>query len=248
MNGMLIESIEYSGENYYYKNDKFKNGVNIILGENKHGKTTFTYLIMYALGFNINSFKKNSNDEIIEIANDKNNFISLTVKILNESYILKRNINDNVISIINKDDVKILPIKRTNTLFKKDDEIFSDWLMKKLEVSLIKVENIFSSEHYLNFDDLFRFSYYDQETDKKQMISNFGVGKNILRNSSQMKRFIFETILSNPHSEFYRKQKEIKILESELKGKKAELEFKKICTNMYLKTLLIILKIIQRTN
>ena len=99
--------------------------------------------------------------------------------------------------------------------------------MKKLNINLIKVENIFSSEHYLNFDDLFRFSYYDQETNKKQMISNFGLNNNIVKNSSQMKKFIFETILSNQNSKFYKKQKEVKELENKIKDKKAELRFKK---------------------
>ena len=227
MNSIFIESIEYIGENYYYKNDKLKKGVNIVLGENKHGKTTFTYLIMYVLGFNIESFKKNCDDKIAEITNDKENYISIKINISNEIYILKRKIGDNVISIIQEGDVKILPIKRYNTLFKKDDEIFSDWLMKKLNINLIKVENIFSSEHYLNFDDLFRFSYYDQETNKKQMISNFGLNNNIVKNSSQMKKFIFETILSNQNSKFYKKQKEVKELENKIKDKKAELRFKK---------------------
>ena len=81
MNSIFIESIEYIGENYYYKNDKLKKGVNIVLGENKHGKTTFTYLIMYVLGFNIESFKKNCDDKIAEITNDKveSEIISLEV-------------------------------------------------------------------------------------------------------------------------------------------------------------------------
>lgn len=100
MNSIFIESIEYIGENYYYKNDKLKKGVNIVLGENKHGKTTFTYLIMYVLGFNIESFKKNCDDKIAEITNDKENYISIKINISNEIYILKRKIGDNVISII----------------------------------------------------------------------------------------------------------------------------------------------------
>ena len=42
-----------------------------------------------------------------------------------------------------------------------------------------------------------------------------------------MKKFIFETILSNQNSKFYKKQKEVKELENKIKDKKAELRFKK---------------------
>ena len=42
---------------------------------------------MYVLGFNIESFKKNCDDKIAEITNDKENYISIKINISNEIYI-----------------------------------------------------------------------------------------------------------------------------------------------------------------
>ncbi|MBY6825563.1 AAA family ATPase, partial [Clostridium botulinum] len=181
---------------YFYRNDNFKKGVNIVLGENKHGKTTFTYLIMYALGISVPAFTDEKSQTLDEVFNDSNNSVIMTVQIDDNIYTFKRKIKENVIRIINNNEVSVLPIDRKNILFNKLNKTFSDWLLEKLNIGLIKVENIFSSEHYLNFDDLFRFSYYDQETNKNQMISDFGTGRNLLKKSPQMKKFIFETLLS----------------------------------------------------
>lgn len=226
MNNIIIESLEYNGENYFYKNDKFKKGVNIILGENQHGKTTFSYLIMYVLGFKVEAFTTMSEKAIDEVCNDKNNYVNMNVCIKNKKYMFKRKIRENVISVIVEKDVTIYPIDRRNSLFDKDNKTFSDWLLETLEVDLIKVENIFSSEHYLNFDDLFRYNYYDQETPKSQMISDFGTGSNVLRKTSQIKKFIFETLLSCSNHEYYANQKRMKENESEIREKKSEVAFK----------------------
>ncbi|WP_238907379.1 hypothetical protein [Clostridium sp. YIM B02506] len=226
MHSIIIESIEYNGEKYYYKNDRFKKGINVVLGENKHGKTTFTYLIMYALGINVFSFTQKDNNIIEEVFNDKSNYVTMKISINNNSYVLKRRIKETIISVIKKDNIIVLPINRNSGLFEKDNQTFSDWLLKTLDVNLIKVENIFSSEHYLNFDDLFRYSYYDQQTSKEQMISDFGLGKNILKKSSQMKKFIFETLLSYSNNKYYYKLKLVKQLESRIKELKNERKFK----------------------
>lgn len=226
MHSIIIQSIEYNSDRYYYKNDKFKKGINLILGENKHGKTTFTYLIMYALGINVFAFTQKDNNIIEEVFDDENNYVTMKISISNNSYILKRKIKENIISVVAKDKTIVLPINRNNSLFKKDNQTFSDWLLKALDVNLIKVENIFSSEHYLNFEDLFRYSYYDQQTPKEQMISDFGTGKNIVKKSSQMKKFIFETLLSYSNDKYYYKLKLVKELEGRLKELKDEKKFK----------------------
>lgn len=230
MHNIMIQSLEYKGEKYFYKNDKFKNGVNIILGDNKHGKTTFTYLIMYALGMNVEAFTKSEKDIIEEIYYDTDNYVSMKVLINKKEYIFRRKIKENVISVLSEDKIKVYPIDRKNGLFDKDQKTFSDWLLDVLDIDLIKVENIFSTEHYLNFDDLFRFSYYDQFTSKKQMISDFGVGKNMLKHSPQMKKFIFETLLSYSNHKYYYKLKEIKNLEYEIRELKST---KNVKDNIY---------------
>lgn len=147
MNNIIIESLEYNGEKYMYKCDKFKKGVNIILGENQHGKTTFTYLIMYILGFNVEAFKDNNDKKIKQITQDENNYICMKLRIDNYSYMLKRKIGGNTISVLEDEDVTIFPINRNNSLFDKDNKTFSDWILETLGIDLIKIENIFSTEH-----------------------------------------------------------------------------------------------------
>ncbi|WP_317310237.1 hypothetical protein [Clostridium thermobutyricum] len=230
MHNILIKSLEYRGKEYDYKNYKFKNGINIVLGDNKHGKTTFTYLIMYAFGINVEAFTKGEKDIIEEIYNDTDNYVIMKVLINKKDYIFKRKIKENIISIINEIEIKVFPIDRNNGLFGKDQKTFSDWLLDVLDIDLIKVENIFSTEHYLNFNDLFRYSYYDQFTSKKQMISDFGVGRNMLKNSPQMKKFIFETLLSYSNRKYYYKLKEVKRLESQIRELKSTKNFK---SNIY---------------
>lgn len=236
MKSIIIKSIEYNGKNYFYKNDNFKNGVNIVLGENKHGKTTFTYLIMYALGIQVPSFTDGKSQTLDEVFKDTENHISMTVIIDCSCYIFKRKIKENVIRIIKENDVTVLPIDRKNSLFNNIGKTFSDWLLEKLDIGLIRVENIFSSEHYLNFDDLFRFSYYDQETNKNQMISDFGTGNNLLKKSPLMKKFIFEYLLSYSNHEYYFQQKKVKKIEKLLKEKKDELNFEYKLQNLIRKS------------
>jgi len=181
---------------------------------------------MYALGIEVTAFSNKENDSIDEISLDKNNYVQIGVVINEIKYVFQRKINQNIISVISTTDIQVFPVNRTHTLFVKDEKTFSDWLLEKLAINIIKVENIFSSEHYLNFDDLFRYSYYDQHTSKKQMISDFGIGRNVLKKSQQMKKFIFETLLSVSNNKYYKTQRLMKEKEIEIKEKKAELSFK----------------------
>ena len=82
--------------------DKFKDGINILLGENGNGKSTFTYLIIYALGLKVDFFEINSNDVIEQIYRDTDKYVELVININDEEYILHRKIPSTYISIYNK--------------------------------------------------------------------------------------------------------------------------------------------------
>lgn len=93
MGRIKIKDIKYEGDNYYYFNDNFKDGLNIILGENGNGKSTFTYLVIYALGGRVPYFEQDSKAPISVIVNDKNNYVEITLIINDNEYILNEDIS-----------------------------------------------------------------------------------------------------------------------------------------------------------
>ena len=88
MGGLIIEKVKYSGDNYYYESPILKEGINLILGDNGSGKSTFTYFIEYCLGNSIKYFEKENDKEYTEIVNDTNNFVELDVYINKVKYTL----------------------------------------------------------------------------------------------------------------------------------------------------------------
>lgn len=50
MGSLIVKKIKYSGEKYHYESPELNKGINIILGDNGSGKSTFSYFIEYALG------------------------------------------------------------------------------------------------------------------------------------------------------------------------------------------------------
>jgi predicted ATPase len=58
MGNLIIEKVTYSGDKYTYESPKLNEGINLIVGDNGSGKSTFTYLIEYCLGNNIKYFEK----------------------------------------------------------------------------------------------------------------------------------------------------------------------------------------------
>lgn len=81
MGSLIIEKVKYSGDKYIYESPKLTKGINLIVGDNGSGKSTFTYFIEYCLGNNIKYFEKDYNKEYIEIVNDTNNFVELDILI-----------------------------------------------------------------------------------------------------------------------------------------------------------------------
>ncbi|WP_434950499.1 AAA family ATPase [Shewanella sp. HL-SH4] len=64
MGSLKINRVSYFGNEYYYESPKLKNGINIIVGDNGSGKSTFSFFIDYGLGGNVEHFKKNKDSNI----------------------------------------------------------------------------------------------------------------------------------------------------------------------------------------
>lgn len=117
----MINSLKYRGDTYFYRNNKFTKGINLVVGDNGNGKSTFTYLIIYCLGVDVEFFKENSKEPIKEILQDTNKIIELKISINDESFILKRQIGENIVSVydIKAEDYTTYSVYRNGYIYKK---------------------------------------------------------------------------------------------------------------------------------
>jgi predicted nucleic acid-binding Zn-ribbon protein len=204
MGSLIIEKVKYSGDKYIYESPKLTKGINLIVGDNGSGKSTFTYFIEYCLGNNIKYFEKDYNKEYIEIVNDTNNFVELDILINSKKYQLKRFINKNDIFINDDSKITILPIKRNQ------NKIFSDWLLEKLDVTVSEL-NMGTYSWKLNFSDLLRLIIYDQDTESKK-IYKAPIDSNFVSDSLIIRKTVFEVLLGISSDEYFKKHDELKII------------------------------------
>lgn len=204
MGSLIIEKVKYSGDKYIYESPKLTKGINLIVGDNGSGKSTFTYFIEYCLGNNIKYFEKDNNKEYIEIVNDTNNFVELDILINSKKYQLKRFISKNDIFINDDSEITILPIKRNQ------NKIFSDWLLEKLDITVSEL-NMGTYSWKLNFSDLLRLIIYDQDTESKK-IYKAPIDSNFVSDSLIIRKTVFEVLLGISSDEYFKKHDELKII------------------------------------
>ncbi|WP_166924537.1 hypothetical protein [Flavobacterium poyangense] len=217
MGNLKINKVTYSGTNYHYESPTLQNGINIITGDNGSGKSTFTYFIEYGLGSNLKYFNPDSKKEKYqEIINDKNNYVELDININNENYRLKRFINSNDIFINFEDEYFSFPINRQS-----GEEIFSDWLLTKLEINISEL-NLGTRTWKINFSDLLRLIIYDQETESKKIFKE-PANLNFITDSLIIRKTIFEILLGISSDDFFKKHDEFKET-----TKKRDLEISKL--------------------
>lgn len=204
MGSLIIEKVKYSGDKYYYDSPILTKGINLIVGDNGSGKSTFTYFIEYCLGNNIKYFEKDNNKQYLEIVNDTNNYVELDILINSKRYQLKRFINKNDVFINDGGEVIILPIKRNQ------NKIFSDWLLEKLGITVSEL-NMGTYSWKLNFSDLLRLIIYDQDTESKK-IYKAPIDSNFISDSLIIRKTVFEVLLGISSDEYFKKHDELKIL------------------------------------
>lgn len=202
MGNLIIEKVKYSGDKYIYESPILTNGINLIVGDNGSGKSTFTYFIEFCLGNNIKYFEKGNNKEYTEIVNDTNNFVELDIIINSKKYQLKRFINKSDIFINDNSEISVLPIKRNQ------NKIFSDWLLEKLDISISEL-NMGTYSWKLNFSDLLRLIIYDQDTESKK-IYKAPINSNFVSDSLIIRKTVFEVLLGISSDEYFKKHDELK--------------------------------------
>lgn len=206
MGNLVIKKVKYSGEKYFFESPEFGYGINIVVGDNGSGKSTFSYFIEYGLGGNIKPFNDGrEGGKYEEILKDANNFVELEIIINNREYSLKRFINQNDIFINDGKNVDKLPVNRNKDYAPK---IFSDWLLEKLNIPVFEL-NLGVNTWYFNFNDLFRLLCYDQDTEPRKIFKSPS-NENYISDSSIIRKSTFETLLGISSVEYFKKFDELK--------------------------------------
>lgn len=223
--------MSYSGDKYYFESPEFLQGINIIEGDNGSGKSTISYFIEFGLGGKIKYFTRNDkkqDEEYKQIVNDKNNYIELIISIDNIEYKLKRFINKNDIFVtFSNGKVQKFCVNRKDC----KEEVFSDWLLDKLNIKRFEL-NLGEASWYFNFSDVFRLLNYDQDTEPRKIFKTPN-NENFVSDSTVIRTSIFETLMGTSSDEYFLKMNELN--ECKLKRKEAQYildEFNKMNPNL----------------
>ncbi|MCB2353928.1 AAA family ATPase [Clostridium estertheticum] len=231
MGNLKINKLIYLGEEYYYESPTFNNGINVIEGPNGSGKSTLIDLVCYSLGCYVRSFNPKSKKINEVICNDKNNYVSLELEINNIGYVLKRYINskENYIFVSDNGEIKEFPVNRHD----KEQIIFSDWLLEKLDIEPVEVyNNRFNG--VINFDELFRLIHYEQKSNQSKIYKEAKMDGNYISDSVIRRKAIFEILMGEKLINYYSCLSSYKIDEKEYLSNKSVYEiFNKSISELY---------------
>lgn len=199
---MRLIRLDVKGEyGCHYEFDK----INVILGDNNSGKSTFMKLVLYCLGAPIKSF--------IEEISKKNlcNSVSLDLEFK----------SGKKIRILRKlpfsDAIIVTPIKDNEDLV--NDEIsalsvveFSDYLLENEGYSVDKISYSKDKIASFRFYFLLRAIYVDQDTPAQSILSDLDMGHDYFTGQPIIKKSIIEKLLGKDNTELQRIRIEVQNL------------------------------------
>ncbi len=199
---MRLIRLDVKGEyGCHYEFDK----INVILGDNNSGKSTFMKLVLYCLGAPIKSF--------IEEISKKNlcNSVSLDLEFK----------SGKKIRILRKlpfsDAIIVTPIKDNEELV--NDEIsalsaveFSDYLLENEGYSVDKISYSKDKIASFRFYFLLRTIYVDQDTSAQSILSDLDMGHDYFTGQPIIKKSIIEKLLGKDNTELQRIRIEVQNL------------------------------------
>jgi len=196
---LIVKKVKYSGEKYFYESPELDAGINVILGDNGSGKSTFSYFIEYALGGKIKPFEDDNEDARYSlIIEDTNNFVHIDILIDQVPYSLKRFIGAQDVFVDNGIATETYPINRRG-----DIQIFSDWILDKFKIPVFELY-IGAVHWFFNFNDLFRLLNYDQNTEPRKIYKS-PIAENFIADSIIIRKSIFEILLGMSSAEYFKK-------------------------------------------
>ncbi len=207
---LSIRKVIYHGEKWTFESPLLGDGLQILVGRNGAGKSTFASLIYFGLGGRVTSFEKGDREPHPEITSDEKNFVQLAVEIDQVRYGLKRFFNSTDIGIESPDgDVEVLPVNRG----KDSKRVFSDWMLEKLGIDPVML-------HYgayagkINMADLFRLIYHDQSPDPSGIFKKVD-RESFVSDSAVFRKAIFELLIGKSFQQYYLATATLKRLETE---------------------------------
>lgn len=207
---LSIRKLVYQGEKWSFESPELGDGLQILVGRNGAGKSTFSSLIYYGLGGRVTIFEKDDREPHKEIAADENKFVRLTVEIDGTQYGLKRFFNSNEIGVESSGgDVEVLPVNRG----KGAKRVFSDWILEKLAIVPVKL-HYGAYEGKVNVADLFRLIYHDQSPDPSGIFKKVD-RESFVSDSVVFRKAIFELLIGKSFQEYYSATANLKRLEVE---------------------------------
>lgn len=229
MGSLRIQKVVYQGANYHFESPLFDENLIIVEGDNGTGKTTFCNLIYYGLGGRVSEFsRKEKKEQHKQITDDKDNRVELYIKINDENFKLTRYVEDNditVSSILETCDIST----KSLTLIHNNDEptsifqvfrsaeieyIFSDWVLSKLGITVVELYQGYRN-FKINFTDLMRLIYHDQQPDPKGVYKKIDTQSNFMNDSELLRKAIFELLVGKTFSEYYDSLSKSKALEKD---------------------------------
>ncbi|MUK65673.1 AAA family ATPase [Aliivibrio fischeri] len=213
MANLRVNKLNYFGDQYIFESEIFNSNIILIEADNGTGKSTFCELIYFALGGNVNIFKKEHINPHKQITRDTNNYVELFISISEKSYLLKRFIYNNEIIVaeyknrnidneftpeIIENTTQILPIYRSED----NKYIFSDWILEELKINVIELFQGYQS-FKINFTDLLRLIYHDQQLDPESIYKRIDKKNNFYADSEMLRKAIFELLIGNIYSSLY---------------------------------------------
>lgn len=219
MGFLRITKVNYQGNIYQYESPDLDQDIVMIEGDNGTGKTTFCNLIYFALGGRVSEFIRDEKETHKEITGDRDNFVELFLNLNGENFQTIRFIGDNDVTITpyncsevtlpdgttkthyhyDSQNLRILPVNRTA----HTPETYSDWLLGKLGISVVDIQQGISS-FKINAYDIFRLIYVDQQSDTKQIYKKIDKQDNYVSDSSTLRRAIFELLVGKSFSDYYK--------------------------------------------
>lgn len=208
---LKILAVDYSGEIYRYGLNTLADGLNIIVGDNGTGKSTFCNLIYFGLGGKVDFFESSAKEKHREVTSDKGAMVKLTLSVDERKYVLTRYIGTNEIAVssLDNDFSDVFSIYRVAAKY-----TFSDWILEQLGIEPIKIY-LGSSDFFLNWSDLLRLIYHNQNNNPKSVYKEPDQG-GYMKDSLVIRKIIFETFSGEGFVDLYKTIEEIKRVEKEI--------------------------------
>lgn len=219
MGYLRINKVVYSGQKYHFESQEFNKNIVVIEGDNGTGKSTLFNLIYYGLGGEVQSFDKSSDVKHLQITSDLDNYVDLFVTISRNSFVLRRYIGDNDITItpytielkklndkaelektLNLDTENTLNLKVNRNV--KNDHIFSDWILDQLGIAVVELFHGYSN-FKVNFNNLLRLIYHDQQPDPENIYKKLDNKSALVADSEVLRKAIFELLIGKSYSDYY---------------------------------------------